>query len=327
MTVRASPAGPDPETWARLLPLLREINDLKRIRAPGIGPSVAAAWFRDAAAHAFHASPGDDPGRRRRRALRVTADAVAATRTGAMTAADLRAGGLDAAAAADVFRRALEERRGALDPVLFEALAASLGDAPEASPGAPARERGDASPDDDWIERLVGQPRAGATAPGQPRIVLEPVESCAEHCLVTAVYAVLLAPSFGAAADAAFEIGLAHHVHNAYLPDAGFAGEALVGDALEGLVATLRRTVLGRMEGAAAERVAALLAEIDGVDTPLARTFHAADTVDRVLQMDYFARCNRFTLDTALVDMELVHAGPVQSFQLAQLANAGLVRS
>ena len=317
-------SGPSAEEWRRLLPLMREVNDLKRVRAPGIGPSVAAEWFRRAATRLFHDGTGGSEGEWELLARRVTADALIATRLGAIGADDLRAGGLGRDAVERVFGRALEERREALDAGLHDALAASL-DHPPVPPAS--------SPVDDlagdglgsWIDRLVAQPRAGATAPGQPRIVLEPVESCAEHCLVTAVYAVMLAPSFGAEPEAAFAIGMAHHLHNARLPDAGFAGEALIGDALGTLIATLRRAVLSSMDPAAAERIAPWLEEIDTVDTPLALAFHTADTIDRVLQMEYFARCNRFTLETALVDMELVHAGPVQAFQLAQLANAGLV--
>lgn len=307
---------------------MREINDLKRVRAPGIEPSVAGAWFRSSAAYLFHGAArngaaGDEEDRCRLVAHRVTAEAIAATRLGAITVDDLVAGGVDEEAANRIFRRAAEERREALDTELYGVLVKSLDGSglPRTSPPV-----GDLADDvsGSWIERLVAQPRAGATAPGHARIVLEPVESCAEHCLVTAVYAVMLAPSFGAEPDAAFATGLAHHIHNARLPDAGFAGEALIGDELDGLVSTLRDAVLAQMDNAAAERVAPWLAEIDSVDTPLARTFHTADTIDRVLQMDYFAQCNRFTLDTALVDMELVHAGPIQEFQFAQLANAGL---
>ena len=42
------------------------------------------------------------------------------------------------------------------------------------------------------------QPRAGATRPGHPRVVLEPAENHAEHCAVVAVNGVLAAGVFGA---------------------------------------------------------------------------------------------------------------------------------
>lgn len=321
MSPAVTRTGPGATDWAALLPLLRELNDLKRIRSPELRPSVAAAWFVSSAFELFHEPAADVHERRRRVALDITARAIAATRLGAVSAADLRSGGMTRDGCEALFRRALHERREALDPALFEALSTALSgvsvevrDLALDDPSAPGN----------WLARLLEQPRAGATAPGQPRLVLEPVESCAEHCLVTAVYAVLLAPYFEADVADAFAIGLAHHAHNARLPDAGFAGEALLGDELTDLVASLRDSVLSTLCSGAAKRLRVSLAEIDSVETPLARAFHTADTLDRVLQMEYFARCNRFTLDTALVDMELVHAGPVQAFQLEQLDAAGL---
>ncbi len=321
-------SGPAPRDWQRLLPLFREINDLKRIRAPGVQPSVAGARFRTAAVSLFHSAAATEKDVRRDIAFGFTGNAIASTRLAAISIDDLVAGGMTRPLAGSVFQRAIEERRELLDPELFDHLCRSVDRA--ADPASHDATHG-ASVDDligdgqgSWVDRLIAQPRAGATAPGQPRIVLEPVESCAEHCFVTAVYAALLAPFFGASVEDAFAIGMAHHLHNARLPDAGFAGEALIGDALDDLIATLREAVLAQMHPSTSERLVPLFAQIAGVDTPLARTFHTADTVDRVLQIEYFARSNRFTLKMAMVDMELVHAGPVQAFQHAQLESAGL---
>ncbi len=311
--------GPRPSEWAALLPLLREINDLKRVRSPELRPSIAAARFRAAARASFHAETSDSA-TRSGNALRFTADAVAATRLGAISLARLGEGGLDPEAAISVWRTAVLEREDALDGATLDALISAGPAEPEGADDEPEPLSGVP----DWIARLVDQPRAGATAPGRPRIVLEPVESCAEHCFVTAVYAVLLARSFGADPGDAFTVGLAHHAHNARLPDAGFAGEALLGDSLEDMIARFRRATLAEMHPVAVAHVEPLLGEIESADTPLARTFHTADTIDRVLQIEYFARCNRFTLEDALVDMELVHAGPVQAFQREQLDAAGL---
>ncbi len=58
--------------------------------------------------------------------------------------------------------------------------------------------------------------------------------------------------------------------------------------------------------------------------TPEGRCFHAADVLDRVLQMEYFDRAARFTTRQALVDLDLVHPGPVQAFHLEVLEGAGL---
>ena len=46
--------------------------------------------------------------------------------------------------------------------------------------------------------------------------------------------------------------------------------------------------------------------------------------IDRVLQMEYFARAAAFTLDQALDDLDLVHPGPEQEFHLEVLSGAGL---
>ena len=314
-----SNSGPGVDDWARLLPLLRELNDLKRIRAPGVQPSLAAFRFREVASALFAAGAQADPEVRRRIAHREVAMGVAATRLGCVSPADLRCGDMPGAAIDDTYRRAVQERRDAVPAVLHDALLASAGES--------GFDRSVPLLVPDWVERLLDQPRAGATAPGQPRLVLEPVESCAEHCWVTALYAALLAPWFGADVGACFTIALAHHAHNARLPDAGFAGEALIGEYLGGLVDTLRRQVVAEMPGAVRVDVSRWFTEIETIATPLAQSFHVADTIDRVLQMDYFAHCNRFTLDTALVDMELVHSGPVQGFQIRHLQAAGLLNS
>ena len=332
-------AGPDVREWTLLLPLFREINDLKRIRSPELLPSIAAAWFRSSAQSLFHTNSDIGGSTRERLALRVTSNIIAATRLGAISVKDLEAGGLAPNVINDIRVKSINERNEAIEDGLLAAMLEAVVDNSDLDTGISetkdkSTRDGECSPDNgveinkqNWIDRLIFQPRAGATAPGQPRIVLEPVESCAEHCLVTAAYAVLLAPSFGADPGDAFAIGIAHHLHNAQLPDAGFAGEALIGDYLDGLIDTLRDAVLATMSPEAATHLTPLLSEIASADTPLARTFHTADTIDRVLQIEYFARCNRFTLNDALVGMELVHAGPVQKFQQEQLDAAGLGNS
>ena len=332
-------AGPDVREWTLLLPLFREINDLKRIRSPELQPSIAAAWFRSSAQSLFHTNGDIGGSTRKRLALRVTSNIIAATRLGAISVKDLEAGGLAPNVIHAIRVKSINERNEAIEAGLLAAMLEAVDDDSDLDAGISetknmsTRDREFTLDNEaqinkqNWIDRLILQPRAGATAPGQPRIVLEPVESCAEHCLVTAAYAVLLAPSFGADPGDAFAIGIAHHLHNAQLPDAGFAGEALIGNHLDGLIDTLRNAVLATMSPEAATHLAPLLSEIASADTPLARTFHTADTIDRVLQIEYFARCNQFTLNDALVGMELVHAGPVQKFQQEQLDAAGLGNS
>ena len=171
---------------------------------------------------------------------------------------------------------------------------------------------------------LCRQPRAGATAPGRARLVVEPPESHGDHCFTVAAYGVLLAPVFGADPVAPFLVGLAHHLHNVALPDAGFAGEVLLGDALEPLIARLEERELAALPPDLAARLRDVLALRADAQAPESRAFHAADVLDRVLQVHHHARAAAFTADQALDDLELVHAGPVQAFHLDVLAAAGL---
>ncbi len=68
----------------------------------------------------------------------------------------------------------------------------------------------------------------------------------------------------------------------------------------------------------------AALATIGDAATPEGRAFNAADVMDRVLQMRQYDRVAAFTTAQALDDLELVHAGPLQAFHRAVLAEAGL---
>ncbi len=291
---------------AGLRPLLAEIGDAKRVRVAGASGSLAEqafgrAWARlvageDVAAVAFS----------------ETAAAVARARLAGIDAGVLTTAGLSGGEALTVLRRGFDEVAGPLDDGLRERLRAALGPLPSPG-GAPA-----------LAGTLNAQPRAGATAPGRPRIVVEPPESHGDHCLTVAVYGALVAPVVGADPVAPFLLGLAHHLHNVVLPDAGFAGEVLLGDALEPLVARLEERELAALPADLAGRVREVLALRPGADVPEARAFHAADVLDRVLQVHHHARAAAFTASQALDDLELVHAGPVQAYHLDVLASAGL---
>ena len=176
----------------------------------------------------------------------------------------------------------------------------------------------------DFAEALIRQPRAGATCPGKPRIVLEPPEGHGDHCSVVAVLAYVLAPRFGADPATAFLAGMAHHLHNAVLPDSGFAGEMLLGEHLTPVLRRLFDQELATLPAALREVTAGALAAIPDASTPVGRAFHAADVVDRVLQMRHYHQVALFTIDQALDDMDLVHAGPTQAFHQSVLRDAGL---
>jgi 5'-deoxynucleotidase YfbR-like HD superfamily hydrolase len=301
-------AGPQAEAGRAppgLLPLLRALGDLKRIRSAGREGSLAtrlfaAAWGRIAA--------GDAPAEVART---TTGTALAATLMGNLDAEVLHAAGVPARDAARIHRDAALEASAPLDPALRDWL---LGATPlGAGPAPPA-----------FVAHLAAQPRAGATAPGRGRLIFDPTESHAEHCLCVATGAVLLAPCWGAEPETVFLAGLAHHLHNALLPDAGYVGEVRLGTWLGPAMAGATALALSELKPDPRAQVEAACGILPDAETPEGRAFHAADTLDRVLQLEHHLRAASTRMEVVLRETELVHAGPVKPFQDALLARMGL---
>ncbi|MGH8909450.1 MAG: HD domain-containing protein [Egibacteraceae bacterium] len=334
---------------ADIVGLLEELGDLKRVRVAGRDGSLAEQAFRRAWGALAAGTPPEEV------AQTEIAAAVAATRLGGIDAAVLRAGGLAPGEIEAVLRRGLAAVAAPLDlstrQWLDEGLrrpppAGGTGTAPPPADRArttpppadrarttppPADRAGTTPPPADragttppFVEALIAQPRAGATCPGRPRLMLEPPESHGDHCWAVAVYGGLLAPRFAADRGEVFLTGLAHHLHNAVLPDSGSASEVLLGEYAAPLMRTLTAAQLRVLAEPLRGRVAAALDMIAAAEVPAARAFHAADVLDRVLQMRHYARAAAFTLDQALDDLDLVHPGPVQPFHHKVLASAGL---
>ena len=283
-----------------------ELGDLKRIRDASSPDSLASRLFRRGWVALLAGQGVSDV------ALGMTADAVAACRLGNIDRIVLEIAGLTADEASTVLRRGFDEVAGPIAPALADALRLRLGRAAW-SGRTPA-----------FAEALIRQPRAGATCPGKPRIVLEPPEGHGEHCLVVAVLACLLAPRYQADPATAFLAGMAHHLHNAHLPDSGFAGEMLLGEHLGPVMKLLFDRELAMLPAALAGSTRAALALIGDAENPVGQAFNAADVIDRVLQMRHYEQVAQFTTSQALKDMDLVHAGPVQAFHFAVLRDAGL---
>ena len=297
-------AGGRPRALAGLAALAAELGDLKRVRDAAGPESLAVRAFRRAWGRLAGGEAAAGV------ALSVTADALAAIRLGGIDAGLLS--GLGVADVGAVLRRSFDEASLCVSPVLAGALGAELGQAAAAGP-VPG-----------FAEALIRQPRAGATCPGRRRVVLEPPENHADHCLVVAVLGVVLSAEYGADPTTVFLAGLAHHLHNAVLPDSGFAGEVLLGDDLAPLMRRLFDRALATLAPELAGAVRCALETIADADTAEGRAFHAADVIDRVQQMRHFERVARFTASQALEDLQLVHAGPVQDFHHAVLEEAGL---
>ena len=294
------------DSLASIVPLGAELGDLKRVRDAASPDSLASRLFR----RAWEAlAAGEDI---LTVAFGTTADALAAARLGDIDRAVLLGAGLTDPEATAVLERSFDEVAGVVDPGLAVQLRQHLGRS-YPSGDAPA-----------FAEALIRQPRAGATCPGKPRIVLEPPEGHGDHCLVVAVLATILAPRYDADPSTAFLAGMAHHLHNAHLPDSGFAGEMLLGEHLGSIMQRLFARELATLPEPLAVATAAALAVIPDASTPVGRAFHAADVIDRVLQMRHYDQVARFTIDQALDDMDLVHAGPTQAFHQAVLRDAKL---
>ena len=300
-------AIPPASGLADFVPLAAELCDLKRLRDAGSPDSLASRMFRRAwGALAAGQAPGAV-------AMTATADALAACRLGGIEAGVLAEVGLGRDEAAAVLGRGFDEVAGCVDagltPVLRGALAGVL--AAGAAPG--------------FAEALIRQPRAGATCPGRARIVLEPPEGHGDHCFAVAVLGCVLAPRYGADPARVFVAGMAHHLHNAVLPDSGFAGEVLLGEHLTPVIERLFARALATLGPEVRAAVEEALRFIGDAETPEGRAFHAADVIDRVLQMRHYEDVAGFRLSQALGDMELVHAGPVQAFHYRVLRDAGLM--
>ncbi|MDT7855508.1 HD domain-containing protein [Rubrivirga sp. S365] len=303
------PARPAPP-----VDLLRQIRDLKRVRDARSPRSLAERQFGRAWARLAAGEPVEAV------ALSETAAALAAVRLAALNAGVMMAHGLDESEALDVLGRAFDDLGGAVDAGLRGRLRAALGALPHGEEPA-------------VVDLLVRQPRAGATHPGLPRLVLEPAESHADHSFATAVFGVVLAPDYGADPAQVFLTGLAHHLFNASLPDAGHAGDVLIGDDLTARMATVatdRAVATLPVELQSLVRDALGLTREARFAEPEAQAFHAADALDRVLEMDWHARTARFTLDdalgsdTAAGQLDVCHGGFYQDLQRDVLRAAGL---
>lgn len=291
---------------AGLRPLLAEIGDAKRLRVASAPGSLAEQAFSRAWARLVD---GEDP---EPVALSETAAAVARARLAGVDAAVLTGAGLSGAQAQEILLASYDEVSQAVPAPIRVRLREALPRVRTA--GAPPALAG----------LLNRQPRAGATCPGRARVLVEPPESHGDHCLTVAVYATLISPLVGSDPVTPFLVGLAHHLHNVALPDAGFAGEVLLGTHLATVMSVLERRELQALPALLARRLTDVLSLRGDAVAPASQAFHAADVLDRVLQVHHHARAASFTAAQALEELELVHAGPVQAFHHEVLAASGL---
>lgn len=302
-------AEPPPATLdPSLRPLFGELGDLKRVRSAGREGSIASRLFQQSWAELV---AGVDPGTL---AYAITGRALAAARLGDIDGNTMLAAGMAPDEAAAVLCAAVEDVGEGLEPAQRRRLAEAA-----SMPFGPAAERLPA-----FVAALQAQPRAGVTCPGKPRIILEPPENHAEHCLMVAVYGVLLSPRYGARPETVFLAAIAHHFHNAGLPDSGFTGEMLLGPHLLPVMEHFTRAALAELAAPLRRQVEEARSILPDAATPEGRAFHAADTIDRVMQIAQHLTAATLTMDRVLGEMALVHDGPVKGFQDRVLAEMGL---
>ena len=297
------------QNLAPLVPLLREIGNLKRIRAANLQTSFAAELFARAWRQIINGANV------RRVGLEITRDAVIGANLGAINAAVLQSANLQTDEIATILRRAFDAQSAPVIPTLREELRNLI-----------AEENAETESETPQFAQLLAvQPRSGATKVGAPKMIFDAPENHAGHSIIVGVYGCLFAPVFGADVETVFTAALAHHFHNAYLPDSGFAGEESLGEFLPRIFNAFRRRCLAQVPENLHDSIWNALAAIETADTPEAQAFHAADVFDRVLQMRHHAEANEFTLKYAMEEAELVHAGAIQEFHYEVLRAANLI--
>lgn len=294
---------------AALVPLFREIGNLKRIRAADSSDSFAAHLFR----RAWREIVGGTDARTV--AVKTAVAATVGANLGAIDRKVLRETELNETEIETVLRRAFDAVAAPVNAELRNELREQITIEDDFA----------AAETPTFVELLIKQPRSGATKVGAPKLVFDAPENHGEHSIIVGVYAILLAPIFCADAEAVFYAALAHHFHNAYLPDSGFAGEESLGEFLPRVFEAFRRKCLAEVPENLHSKIRRALEIIETADAAEARAFHAADVIDRVLQMRHHAEANEFTLKYAMEEAELVHAGAIQNFHYGVLRAARLI--
>lgn len=307
----------DASSLRRLRSLLTELEDLKRQQPAHYTRSIASTLFAKSWQRLLR---GEAPGAV---ATKATTQALVAILLPGCDARFFREAGLDEAAAGAIYEKSLHasayER---IDAQLYEELAASI---PAIIGEYFDEPSGDTIVADAWfVDVLCRQPRAGATKPGKPRLLLIPPEMHSDHCLTTAVFAVLLSPHYGAERAQPFLTGLAHHLHNAVLPDCGFGGEVLLDDWLADIIRTAQNKALADLNDPLARTIRESLAVHENLELAAGRAVSAADVLDRVLDVQWRTRAAHVQNEDILSELELVHAGPIKQFQTELLREAGV---
>lgn len=288
-----------------ILNLLRALNALKHVRSARSTGSVADRLFGKAWS-ALQA--GQDACSV---ALAVTSAALVAVELGDFDRETAKSLGLSNDDTDTIFAAALSLRSAALPSQIYQ----SLLTAPQLVSGS----------EPSFVALLQAQPRAGATTPGKLRDFVYPFESHAEHSLLVAVYGVLLSSHYEADLGQVFLAALSHHLHNAEMPDAGYAGEMQLTGYLDFLMSRATAIALADLTPELQSETQTVRVVIEGQVSPESLAFHAADVLDRVIDVERRLAGHSLTLKSVLNNTALVHDGPVKAFQDRVLAEMGLI--
>ena len=278
---------------AVLRPLLGEINDTQTGSGCADHPSVAWPASRSERAWGHLLDRGTNARRKRGPIREACSRALIAARLGGIDAAILAQGGLETG------RDPKPSCEAAVDAVADSARSTTSFGPIRAAARRPRRRPRTTFDRNANVARLRRSPGPPATpgwrhpaGPPSP----DPRTARGPRRALLQVTADLRRPPValmtGADPAVPFLAGLAHHFHNAYLPDSGFAGEELLGDHLLPIMDRFTAKSLAQLPaGSSPTRVRDAPARSSpDADTPEARAFHAADVLDRVLQMDHYAQ-------------------------------------
>ena len=297
--------------------LLGELQDLKRLQPAHLPHSLATELFRTAWIALLQ---GEDP---HGVGWRTTTTAVLYILFPGADGRFFHTAGLSQDEISVVLRRALKRVAGTTtSEATYSRLEAGIESLAAAYAKPPEQETQFDLPQP--LEVLCRQPRAGATHPTLPRLVLHPAEMHSDHCLMTAVYAVLTAEDYGANAGVAFECALAHHLHNAYLPDCGYAGEICLGDHLDDAISRCRTAALRAFPERLRPRIQRALQHHEQIESPEGRAVSTGDVLDRVIDVKWRTRAAAVTDQDILGELDLVHPGPLKDFQVDLLQRTGV---
>ncbi|MGB3801537.1 MAG: hypothetical protein WA952_17095 [Lewinella sp.] len=300
----------------RTATLFTELQDLKRLRPAHYPYSISTHLFRLAWHRWLNGETSEVIARD------VLLKALLSVRFPGVDGRFYQVSGLSANRTEEILREALRTTiKGAVSKELYSELSDHLKTMLPALTASRYPSEGELP---DPLEALCRQPRAGATHPDRPRLVLMPPEMHSDHCLLTAVYGAVMADHYGGDRGTVFLAGLAHHLHNAYLPDCGFAGEICLGADLDNIVERCRGEALQHFDTDQRTDIRRSLTFHESVARPEGKAVSAGDVMDRVLDVKWRTRAAAVTDETVLGELDLVHPGPLKNFQSELLQASGL---